>query len=113
MLNWVGLLFGTSAQSPKEAAEIAEAASVSIEARMRRVKQALQSGGFKRLPSGTLSQLREDLNKILEFVEEAIEILSKAPKLDGLDVSLRRLRNVKTRVHNELEKRLTDLGEAA
>jgi hypothetical protein len=113
MLDFFGSLFGMNAQSPKEAAEIAETASVSIEERMRRVKQALERGGYKRLPSDTLHRLHEDLNKILAFVEEAIEILAKAPKLDGLDASLRQLRNVKTRVNTELKKRLTDLEKAA
>ncbi|HEY7299907.1 MAG TPA: hypothetical protein VH684_18525 [Xanthobacteraceae bacterium] len=72
MLNFFGSLFGVNAQSPNEAAEFAEAASVSIEERMRRVKQALERGGYKRLASDTLRQLHEDLNKILEFVEEAM-----------------------------------------
>jgi hypothetical protein len=97
-------------QSPKETAEVAEAASDSIEQRMRRVKQALENGGYRGLTSDTLRQLHEDLDKILAFVDEAITILSKAQKLEGLDASLRRLRNVKTRVETEMRKRLTELG---
>jgi hypothetical protein len=111
--EYIGPLFGMKPQSPEEAVKIAKVASVRIEERMANVKAALEKGGYKWLPSDTLQRLHEDINKILEFVEEALTILSKAPKLDGLDATLRQLRNVRTRVDSELRKRLVDLQKEA
>jgi hypothetical protein len=113
MISWIGNLFGMIAQSPKEAAEVAEAGYKTIEERMASVKAALEKGGYKKLDTETLTKLREDIEKILDFVETALNILDNAKKEIGVDISLKRLRNVKARVQTVLHKRILELGDAA
>ena len=100
-----GRLFGREIKDPGEAAEAAEQAEASIERRLARVAEQLKKGGYKKLADDELRLIREDIEKILEFVDHAITIIEYRREMDPSESLRRRIRYVKTRITKILDER--------
>jgi hypothetical protein len=98
MFKMVLNLFNRSARTPEEAVEVAETAERSLEDRLKAIKTKLAAGGYARLSTGEMESFIEDLDKVLTFLESAFQVIENA-KLDTVvEVSLRRLRYIRTRI---------------
>jgi hypothetical protein len=117
MANWFSLnrlkLFGSAPETPDDAAAIAETAEHTIEERLLNVKNKIARGGYRSLTETELTELHNDICKILEFVEHALSIIETSRRVEPIDVSLRRLRYVRGRVNTILQEQKTISENAA
>jgi hypothetical protein len=98
---------------PEDAAAISETAEHTIEERLLNVKNKIARGGYRSLTKPELTELRNDISKILEFVEHALSLIETSGHIESIDVSLRRLRYVRGRVNTILQEQQTISANAA
>jgi hypothetical protein len=103
MINWGRLtrltLFGRKPTNPDDGADAAESAEWTIEERLTNIKTKIARGGFRTLSRSEISELHDDICKILEFVERVLSIIETSKRIEAVDASIKRLKLIRTRVN--------------